>query len=367
MKILILTNSDLGLYKFRKELLRTLVENGNRVFLSLPDGIHVPALKKMGCVFCKTPVDRRGMNPLKDLRLLKKYMYLLKRIKPDVVLTYTIKPNIYGGILCRLCRVKYIGNVTGLGTAIENRGIFSGILLILYKTGLWGASQVFFQNEENRKFFVADRLVKKSRLIPGSGVNLKEHCYEEYPAETGEIRFLFVGRIMKDKGIGELLSCAEHLKGIYPNIGFDLAGDFDEEEYRDRISELEKKGIVRYLEYQEDVHSLMKASHAVIMPSYHEGLSNVLLEAAACGRPVLASKVPGCQETFDEGISGMGFEAKDAESLTETVERFLALPYEEKRKMGVQGRKKMEKEFDRQKVIVAYTQEIEQASRRGKS
>lgn len=367
MKILVLTNSDLGLYKFRKELLQALVEKGDRVFLSLPDGIHVPALKKTGCVFCKTPVDRRGMNPFKDLRLLRKYLYLLKRIRPDVVLTYTIKPNIYGGLLCRLCRVKYIGNVTGLGTAIEGRGILSEILLILYKAGLRGASQVFFQNEENLKLFITNRLVKKSRLIPGSGVNLQEHCYEEYPAETGEIRFLFVGRIMKDKGIGELLLCAERLKQKYSYVCFDLAGDYDEEEYREQVDEMEKKGIVRYLGYQEDVHSVMKTCHAVIMPSYHEGLSNVLLEAAACGRPVLASKVPGCQETFDEGVTGFGFEAGSAESLTEAAERFLALPYGEKREMGIRGRKKIEGQFDRRIVIGAYMQEIEQASRKGKS
>lgn len=361
MKILILANSDIGLYKFRKELIQALIESGNRVFLSLPDGECVPPLKKMGCIFCKTLIDRRGTNPVNDLRLLLWYEYLVKRISPDIVLTYTIKPNIYGGIVCGHRHVKYIENITGLGTAIENKGILSGILLFLYKIGLKHASQVFFQNKTNQDFFIANRIVGKNRLISGSGVNLEEHCYETYPNDTGEIRFLYVGRIMKDKGIGELLSCAERMKKKYPDILFDLAGGYDEESYRSRVEKLEKMGAVRYLSFQSDIHSVIKTHHAVILPSYHEGLSNVLLEAAACGRPVLATRVPGCRETFDEGISGIGFEAENVESLIRAVEKFLALSYEEKRKMGIRGREKAEKEFDRRFVIEAYMQEIKGA------
>lgn len=358
MKILMLSNSDGGLYKFRKELIQTLVDDGNKVFLSLPEGEYISLLKGMGCTFYSTPVDRRGMNPFKDIQLLLQYNRLIHKIKPEIVLTYTIKPNIYGGIICRRHRVKYIANITGLGTAIENHGILSRILLFWYKVALKDASQVFFQNESNRIFFRKKRVVRKNRMIPGSGVNLEEHRYEEYPNETEGVCLLYVGRIMKDKGIEELLVGAEKLKRRHSNLCFDLAGEYDEEEYRGRVTELEKKGVVRYLGLQADIHSVMKTHHAIVLPSYHEGLSNVLLEAAACGRPVLTTDVPGCRETFEDGVSGIGFEAQSAEALVRAVEKFLALSHEEKRDMGLRGRRKVEKEFDRQIVINAYMQEI---------
>lgn len=358
MKILILGNSDLGIYKFRKELIQALIDDGNEVILSLPYGDYIPLLEGMGCKFCKTLFDRRGMNPFKDMRLLLQYSGYIQKIKPEVVLTYTIKPNIYGGIICRLHHVKYIANITGLGTAIENKGILSKILLFLYKIGLKNASQVFFQNKNNYLFFLNRKLVKTSRQIPGSGVNLKEHCFEEYPEKTEKIYLLYVGRIMKDKGIGELLDGAEQLKEQHVDLCFDLVGGYDEENFSGRIKDLDRKGIIKYLGEQSDIHSIIKEHHAVILPSYHEGLSNVLLEAAACGRPVLTTNVPGCKETFEDGVSGIGFQPKSSMALINAVEKFLDLSYEEKRQMGIHGRKKMEREFDRQTVINAYMQEI---------
>lgn len=358
MKILILANSDVGLYKFRKELLEKLIVEGNRIFISLPDGEYISRLKKMGCIFFDTPVDRRGMNLFKDLRLLNRYYQLVCKVKPDVVLTYTIKPNIYGGIICRFCHVRYIETITGLGTAIENKGVLSKVLLILYNIALKNASQVFFQNRANKRCFEENKIISKGRLIPGSGVNLQEHCYEKYPKEEGNIYFLFVGRIMKEKGIGELLACAEQIGSRYTNVYFDLVGDYDEDNYKKEIAILEQKGIVRYFGQQEDIHFYLKTHHAVILPSYHEGISNVLLEAAACGRPILATRVPGCKETYDEGISGIGFEAKDKDSLIEAIEQFLMLTYDKRCEMGVKGRLKMEKEYDREFVIEAYRQEL---------
>lgn len=358
MKILILANSDAGLYKFRRELLQRLLEKRNKVFLSTPPGEYIGKLKEMGCFYIETSLDRRGMNPIKDLGLLLQYSRLLRKIKPDAVLTYTIKPNLYGGIICQLHHVKYIENITGLGTAVENKSALSKLLLIWYRISLKKASQVFFQNEANRQFFETNHITGKSRLLPGSGVNLQEHRYEEYPQEEGEIRFLYVGRIMKDKGIEELLACARQLRKKYSHIFFDLVGGYDEEKYQREVEAMEKAGVVRYFGRQDDVHSYMKSRHAVILPSYHEGMSNVLLEAAACGRPILTTRVSGCQETFEEGVSGIGFEAKNVESLIAAVEKFLGLTYEEKREMGRRGREKMEKNFDRELVIKAYLQEL---------
>lgn len=369
MRILILTNSDTGLYKFRKELLQELthpesyIERSEsepcEVFISSPKGAYVAELQKIGCMFINTSVDRRGMNPIKDLKLLNEYRKIINQIKPDIVLTYTIKPNIYGGIICSLKKIPYISNITGLGTSIENGGIISKVILFLYKMGLNAASVIFFQNNANKIFFEKKNIIKKQGiLIPGSGVNLNENCFEEYPDEKKKIKFLFVGRIMKDKGINEFLNCAEYIHGIYPDTQFSIVGPYDEESYSTRINELHQKGTICYYGQQQDVHSFMKDHSAIILPTYHEGLSNVLLESSATGRPVLASNIPGCEETFDDGITGIGFTAKSSQSLIDVVEMFLHIPYEKRKMMGLKAREKVEKEFDKKQVVKAYINAI---------
>ncbi|HOA82196.1 MAG TPA: glycosyltransferase, partial [Defluviitaleaceae bacterium] len=197
----------------------------------------------------------------------------------------------------------------------------------------------------------------KTRLTPGSGVNLKYHCFEEYPDSDNIIKFLFIGRIMKDKGIDELLEAAQKVKCMYPNVQFDLVG-YCEENYTKRLSDFENRGIIKYHGQQDDVHSFIKGAHAIIHPSYHEGMANVLLEAASTGRPVLASNIPGCRETFDEGVTGYGFEVRNTSALVNTIEKFIKLPYEDKKQMGIAGRVKVEHEFDRQIVVDCYMEEI---------
>ncbi|MEZ3433414.1 MAG: glycosyltransferase family 4 protein [Lachnospiraceae bacterium] len=369
MKVLIIANNDAGLYRFRKELIQELIQPGKyiegrnaescNVFALLPEGDFIEALKKIGCNIINGPIDRRGMNPLKEIKLIDFYRRVLKKVRPDVVLTYTIKPNIYGGFMCSLKNIDYISNITGLGTSIENGGVVSKLVLYMYKIGLSSAKTVFFQNKANKAFFESNKITgKPGILIPGSGVNLCEHYYEEYPEDDGVIRFLYVGRIMKDKGIEELLGCAEKIKRKYSNIEFDLIGRYDDEMYKIRIEELDRSGVIHYCGRQLDVHSFYKSHHAIILPSYHEGLSNVLLESSATGRPVLATTVPGCSAAYDEGISGMGFEAKNTDALIEAVEKFIALPYEKKRQMGLAARYKMEREFDKKIVIKSYLKAI---------
>jgi glycosyltransferase involved in cell wall biosynthesis len=357
-KILILANNDVGLYKFRKELIESLLDQGYEVYISLPAGYYVEKLCHMGCVFFDTPIDRRGTNPITDLKLIFYYKTLIKNIKPDVLLTYTIKPNVYGGIASKSTNTPYLANVTGIGTSINNKGLIQKITLTLYKFGLKKAACVFFQNELNRQLFIDKHIVNgKTKLIPGSGVNLNYHCFEDYPDSDDIIKFLFIGRIMKDKGIDELLEAAQKIKGMYPNVQFDLVG-YCEENYTKRLSDFENRGIIKYHGQQDDVHSFIKGAHAIIHPSYHEGMANVLLEAASTGRPVLASNIPGCRETFDEGVSGYGFEVKNTAALVNTIEKFIQLPYENKKQMGIAGRAKVECEFDRQIVIDSYMEEI---------
>lgn len=358
MKVLVLSNFGMGLYKFRKELLQELIKQGHEVFVSLPNDEYIPLLKNLGCEYIESKVDRRGTNPLSDIKLLLSYIKIISKIKPNIVLTYTIKPNVYGGIACRITKTPYLPNITGLGTAVENEGLMQKFTLNLYKIALKNAKCIFFQNEPNRQFFIDRGIIKnKSKVIPGSGVNLEQHRYEEYPDDKENIRLLFIGRMMKAKGIDELIEAAKKIKENHENVEFHFVG-FCEEGYSEELKELSSTGIIHYHGQKDDVHKFIKDSHATVLPSYHEGTSNVLLESASTGRPTLASNVIGCKETFDDGVSGIGFEVKNVEALISAIQQFLDLPHENKKQMGLAGRKKMEQQYDRKIVINAYLDQI---------
>lgn len=356
MKILILTNNDMGLYKFRKELLVKLLLK-HKIYIALPDGEYVEKLQAMGVVFYPININRRGRNIFQEVKLFYDFFSVIRSVNPDIVLTYTIKPNIYGGMVCRLLHIPYISNITGLGTAMEEIK-FRKVLTVCYKHAIQDAACIFFQNHSNKKFFLRSGLINKNlKCLPGSGVNLLEHCYEEYPDTKNGIIFLFIGRIMKDKGVGELVTASKRLHQKFKDIKVQLLG-FCEEDYKDELERLNARQYVEFCGQQEDVHSFIKNCHAVVLPSYHEGMANVLLEAAACGRPVLASNVPGCRETFREGVSGFGFAARSVKELEKAMEKFINLDYDKKVQMGKMGRKKMEKQFSRDIVIDMYEEEI---------
>lgn len=364
MKVLVLSNNEMGLYKFRRELLETLVAEKHKIYVSAPADDYSDELRAVGIKLIRNDyLDRRGTNPIHDLRLMNYYKSVIKSIKPDVALTYTIKPNVYGGYMCGRLGVPYIANVTGLGTSIENGGLMQKLTLTLYKSGLKKAQKVFFQNAANRDFMLSRGVVDEEKIdvLPGSGVNTAQHCYEPYP-DNGPIVFTTIGRIMKDKGIEELLEAAQIIKKKHPNTVFRLIGDFDEG-YENRVRELERTGIVEYLGAKKDVHSYIAESHAIIHPSYHEGMSNVLQEAASTGRPVIATDVPGCIEIFEPGITGIDFKTRDIDSLVDAIERFLCLKNKEREEMGKAGREKMGREFTRKIVVEKYICEIKKVRR----
>lgn len=363
MKILILANNDGGLYKFRRELIEELVKDHD-VYVSVPEGEFIREIRALGCkVGINRFLDRRGKNPFRDFSLLRYYDRIIKRIGPDIVFTYTIKPNIYGGFACRKNHIPYIVNITGLGTAVENGGILQKVTLFLYKEGLKSAQKVFFQNEANKTYMLERGIVKKDyEVLPGSGVNTIQHCYEEYPPD-GDIIFTTIGRIMKDKGIDEILQAAKVIRKDYPQTKFRLIGGFDEN-YKSEVEKQERNDVIEYIEEQKNIHPFMAESHAVLHASYHEGMSNVLLEGASTGRPVIATNVPGCRETFDEGVSGIGFQEKNAEDLIRALKEFIELPYEKKAEMGRAGRRKIEKEFGRKFVIRKYIAEIDKIKKK---
>lgn len=355
-KVLILANSSGGLYDFRNELVLELLKT-NKVYVSVPDDVAVDKLQSEGCEVIHTDINRRGMNPVQDLGLFKSYWKLLKEIKPDVVLTYTIKPNIYGGFCCRLRRVPYIVNITGLGTTFERGGMLKKMVVTMYQQALKKADCVFFQNERNKQIFEENGIYgKKSKRVNGSGVNIDKYVYEEYPGRE-KPRFLFVGRLMKEKGIEEYLYCA---KKYAKRAEFDIIG-YCEESYEEEVNRLQQEGIVRFHGFQKDVKSYYKDCDAVVIASYHEGMSNVLLEAAATGRPVLATNIPGCKEAVEDNMTGLLFASRSAEALESAIEYFLSLSVESRETMGQAARTKMEQEFNRKHVVESYIEEIDRA------
>lgn len=356
--VLFLVNSDIVIYNFRLELVERLMEEGYTVHISSPYGKRIDYLVSEGAIFHETDMARHGMNPFQEIKLLNKYRKIIKEVSPKVVLTYTIKPNIYGGIAARLEKVPFISNITGLGIAIENGGPKQKLLSVLYKIGLKNSQSVFFQNEANKEYMLGKKLVtSRYDLLPGSGVNVERFGFEPYPAENADMIFSIIGRIMEDKGTEELIEAAKIVKAKYPCVRFRLIGYFDDD-YENIVKRAVDEGLVEYCGSQIDVKPFIKESFAVIQPSHHEGMSNTLLESASMGRPVIASDIPGCRETFDEGISGFGFKVKDHLSLANIISKFIELPYEEKQKMGINGRKKMETEFARSIVVDKYMSEI---------
>ncbi len=357
MKILVLANDLSGLYSFRKELLMRLASE-HEVTCLLPENGRSDKLKEIGCQFVDISIDNRGTNPVKDTMLLIKYFTIFKRIKPDLVLTYTAKPNIYGGMVSRILNIPYISNITGLGSAVERKGWLQNLMFVLYRAALKKSACVFFQNVMNQKIMIEKKVIRsKYRMIPGSGVNLKRFRLSPYP-DTNTIDFLFIGRIMNEKGINQYFDAAEYIKEKYPFVNFHVVGDLVEEETH-RIKELINKGIINFHGPQEDVRKFYAFTHCTIHPTFYpEGMSNVLLESAATARPVIATDRPGCREIIEDKVNGYLIKEKNSSDLIEKIEKFLSLNFQEKKIMGINGREKVEKEFDRNKVISAYLEEI---------
>ena len=357
-KVLILVNHYVVIYNFRKEIVQRLVADGYEVWLSCPMGDRIDELKRMGCNYIDVDLNRHGTNPISELKLIGYYKNLMKRIQPDVVLSYTIKPNLYGGMAAAALGIPYIANITGLGTAVENGGIMQKITLALYRYAFRVVNCVFVQNEENKQFFVDNKIATdRLRLLPGSGVNLEQFKVLPYPDDE-TIEFVFISRIMKEKGIEQYLSAAEYIRDKYPNTRFHICG-FCEEDYTERLSKMQEKGVVIYHGMVRDITEVLKRCHCTVHPTYYpEGMSNVLLESCASGRPIITTDRSGCREVVEDDVNGYVVKQQDSDSLICAISKFIAQPNERKKKMGLNGRAKVEKEFDRQIIVDAYVEEI---------
>ena len=353
MKYLLITNHSYMFWQFRRELAAALLEKGE-VVISTPFVGHEEDFRAMGCRCVEVQFDRRGTEIWQNLELLAYYHRLIREEKPDLVVTYSIKPNIFAGLVCRSLKVPYFSHVQGLGTAFE-RKVVAALVSRLYRFALRGARVVFFENTSDAETFARLGIVSRSKekILSGAGVNLDYFSFQSYPAEeNGVIRFLYLGRIMREKGMDELFRAVRRLQAenVHP-FTLDLLGFYEEEEYKSQVAELEASGIVKFHGFQSDPRPYYSAAHCVVMPSYHEGMSNVLLEAASTGRPLITSDIPGCREAVDADRSGFLVPSRDADSLYEAMKRFLYLTAEQRAQMGAAGRKKMEKEFDRTKVL----------------
>lgn len=352
-KILILANHYNTLRIFRRELICVLSRE-NKVVIVIPpcDDDNKKILESYGAEVQFIQMERRGMNPVKDAALLMHYNSVIKKVHPDKVITYTIKCNIYGAMACKWRKIPCYANITGLGSAFQNSGLTRKFVSLLYKISLNKTKRIFFENAGNRDTLVNDKIVKKEQTVvmPGAGVNLREFSACEYPPEKEPIRFLFVGRIMKEKGVDELFYSIQKIKGKYENIYFDFIGWY-EDDYKTIVEDLQDKGYVSFYGFQSDVRPFIRRAHCIVLPSYHEGMSNTLLEGAAMCRPLITSNIHGCMEAVQEGKTGYLTEVKNAESLYEKILEFIELPYEKKKEMGQNGRIYMKKMFDKDYVV----------------
>ena len=350
-KILIATNHAYMLWQFRRELIAEL-EKDHEVVLSLPfdEERHERSFQKMGVRCIDTPIERRGLNPLKDFKLMEHYKKIFQDESPDLVITYSIKPNVYAGLVCSKLGIPFCANVTGLGTAFQKAGLAQFVTL-LYKLAFRKVRTVFFENEANAEEFQKRNIIpaKKQKILHGAGINLERYSYHPYP-ENDKVHFLYLGRIMQEKGIDELFAAARSLHTERKDFVLDIVG-FYEDDYKEQVESLVREGIAVFHGFQENPVPYYAAADCIVLPSYHEGMSNVLLEAAAVGRPLITSDIPGCREAVDPGVTGILVEVKDTESLREGMKTFLKKTHVERALMGEAGHRRMEQKFDKAQVV----------------
>jgi galacturonosyltransferase len=357
-KVLILANHFITLYSFRKELIAGLINQGHEVFLSLPQSDENTYFTDLGCKIIETKIDRRGMNPIKDLRLIFCYKRIMRQIAPDVIFSYTVKPNIYGTIASN-GRWRQICNVTGTGATFLKPSILSRVCMALYRLSIKHCYKVFFQNKGDLEFFKQHGLVADNYdMLPGSGCNVEQHQYKPLPNDD-IVKFIFIGRVMKLKGIDEYIQCAKIITSKYQNTKFYIAGWNEQAEYKQIVQDAQKAGYVEYIGFRKDIDSWIERCHCTILPSHGgEGVPNVLLESAATGRICIGSRINGTIDVIDDGRTGYLFTTGDSVDLAKKAEQVISMSRDERTAMGLAGREKVKGEFNRSIVIDKYLAEV---------
>ena len=358
MKIIVIANNSGGLANFRGKLLKELMKKGDVVAVT-PIDIRKDVLDDMGIKVIDIPMDRRGMNPIKDFILLIRIIRIIRKEKPEFTITYTVKPNIYGGIACSLNRVNYAANITGLGTAFEGNSVITHLIIRLYKIGLNKAKVVFFENQYNKNVFVKNKIVPENKcfVLNGAGVDLDKFSYQPYPQNSIFV-FLFIGRIMREKGVDELLIAMKRLVEKKNKVELHILGRY-EENYEDIFAKYESEGWLKYFGVQEDVRPFINKCDCFVLPSYHEGMANTNLECAASGRPIITSDIPGCMEAVIDNLSGYLCKPADADSLYEKMNKMINMSVDNRLQMGIEGRRHMEELFDKNVIVNMTLKQIE--------
>ena len=348
-KIMFITNHSYMFYQFRRELAQDLLQD-YEVVISTPFNGREDDLRNMGCKVIETMFERRGVSPAAEIALYQTYVDLLKEEQPDFVLTYSIKPNVYAGRACQKLGIPYAVNVQGMGTAFEKPGL-KQVASRMYKEACKGARVVFFENTSDAQYFIDHKIIRKDLafVLPGAGVNTTYYAYS--PMEDHDkFHFLYLGRIMKEKGVDELFEAMRRIHSEYPDTVLDIVG-FTEEDYEIKINQLVKEGIAICHGFHKDPRPFYVSADCVVLPSYHEGMSNVLLEAASTGRLLITTNIPGCKEAVDLGKTGYLVKPKDSDSLYRMMRKAINLPKEELNEISHKAREKMEYEFTKEEVV----------------
>lgn len=367
LSIAIVVNTSWNIYNFRLGLLKSLEENGFTITAIAPWDNYSKELINLGYNYQPLDFDSKSINPFKDIKLTWQLYQLYKKNKPTILLHYTIKPNIYGNIAAWFAGIPVISNISGLGTVFLNDKLSSKIARFLYKISLKASSKVFFQNSADQSLFIHLRLVDKSKtgLLPGSGINIKKFPPSKQQNCGSFTSFLFVARLVKDKGLLEYMEASKILKAKYPNIKFRILGSFYSNNptaiSRDDMDTWEKKGIIEYLGTSDDAPSIMAQADCIVLPSYREGLSRVLLEAACMEKPIITTDTPGCRDVVDDSINGFLAKVRDSTDLAVQMDKMISIQPKKRIEMGIKGRKKIAKEFNEDTVIHQYRLAINDA------
>lgn len=362
--VLLSANSSWNLLNFRTALLEALQNDGYRLIALVPEDARAGDLRRRGIEVMPIPFERAALNPLANLALLRRYVRALREVRPAAFCGFTIKPNVYGAIAARIVGVPAINNVTGLGTVYLSRPLLWSVASRLYRIAFRRSHRVFFHNSDDLRLFIKSRIVRpeQGRVIPGSGIDLQHFAPQPLRFEAGAPRFLFIGRLILQKGIRELIEAARMLRKEIPGARLQLLGNpdpgnrssVDPAELRCWIDE----GLVEHLGEHADVRPFITDATAVVLPSWREGLSRALLEGAAMGRPLVAADVPGCRDLVEEGKTGALAAVRHARALADAMIRIGKLPAEELRALGAAARAKVEREFGEQRVIDAYREAL---------
>lgn len=364
MRILMTVNAAWNIWNFRKPVVEALLADGHQITIAAPTDDSVPELEALRCDFLPLQMDAKGLNPLDGASLISQFRRIMRATESDLVLSYTIKNNLFGAIAAKSLRIPFIPNVTGLGTAFLSGKVLQTVAEQLYRAAFRSLPVVFFQNEDDLALFVKRSLVRteQAKLLPGSGIDLDRFPATPFPIGAEFKKFLMISRLLRDKGVVEYVDAARLVRQKYPTARFQLLGAIGSENRTSiGVSEVEAwaaEGVIDYLGTTKDVRPFIESASCIVLPSYREGAPRTLIEAAAMARPVITTDVPGCRSVVDPDVSGYLCKARSAFSLARSMEHFLQLSDDAQVEMGLAGRHKMATEFDQAIVVEAYRSAI---------